>query len=627
MHSFFYRVLLAGLFSLLLYAPLLAQKVNKPLSLTECGTRELNPQQRQALEAEAAFALRIKQATQGKATVLTYVPIRPHILRRSNGTGGFTLSQLNQVMALTNSRFLQGGVGIQFYLAGTTPDYVDNDTWFANFDGVEATEDAIANSRDATNAMNAYFTQTMPYNGYAYYPANRMSSTRMFLNGTLDTYYLGSGTMPHELGHNFNLMHTFGSTSTTTELVTRGAGANCTTAGDLVCDTPADPGRSYPGFATAIQNGCDAYTGTCVDANGATFSPDVTNLMSYYNSTACRSFFSTGQYTRIDAGLAVRQSHTAYTLNFPSTTVNAPTNIIAASSGAGVTVTWTDNASNEMGYFVERSTAPTTGFVAIGGVAPNVTSFADTKAPGSTTAYYRIRPSNSTGGISTIVSVVTPACRPIFSNGCDSGDGINSFSFNNTLLSQNTGCGNTATSYSQYTATTAAVTAGVTYPFSGTLLSTIYTEGIAIWADLNRNGSFSDAGELLFQRSPASTSFGGSLTVPVGTSAGLLPIRIVAAENVTPGNPCGSYSYGETEDYVLTVTGGTTCTAMTTTKAGDWTDPTVWSCNRVPVSTDVVSVGHTISVPTAVTGRALKITYGAGGRVSFSAGGRVRLGP
>ena len=39
------------------------------------------------------------------------------------------------------------------------------------------------------------------------------------------------------------------------------------------------------------------------------------------------------------------------------------------------------------------------------------------------------------------------------------------------------------------------------------------------------------------------------------------------------------------------------CTAMTTLKAGSWLDPAVWSCNRIPVSTDAVVVAHPVTVP------------------------------
>jgi trimeric autotransporter adhesin len=478
--------------------------------------------------------------------------------------------------------------------------------------------------------MNAYFTQTMPYNGYAYYPANALYSTRIFLNGTLDTYYLGSGTMPHELGHNFNLIHTFGESSVSTELVTRGAGANCTTAGDLICDTPADPGRDYTGFSTAVQNGCDTYTGTCLDANGATFSPDVTNLMSYYNATACRSRFSNGQYNRIDGGLALRQSHTAYSLTAVSTNVSPVTNLTASLSGGSVVLTWTDNANNEMGYFIERSTtSANTGFLPIGGVAPNILTFTDTKPPSGITAYYRVRPSNSTGNISTVISLITPVCRPSFSMGCGSNDGLKSFVISGTVLSQNTGC--SVGSYSQYTAVTPMVTAGQPYSLSGVLLSTVSTdqEGITIWADLNRNGSFSEAGEQLFQTpTTVTSSFSGSLTIPASTSAGLLNIRVLVVYKASPGpgDPCGSYQYGETEDYRLNVVALPTCTVMATTKAGSWNDPTVWSCNRVPVSNDAVSVRHIITVPANAICKALKVSYTASGKVLYNAGGKLNLG-
>ncbi len=588
--------------------PALAQ-TTKPTQPLLCGTEELAPAQRQALEAEAAFALKTKRATQGKATVITYVPIRPHILRRSNGTGGFTMSQLNTVMALTNRRYLQNGLGIQFYLAGTSPDYVDNDTWFTNFDGLSATENAIANPRDASNAMNAYFTQGMPNNGYAYFPDNALYSTRMFLKGTLDTYYLGSGTMPHELGHNFNLIHTFGTDAATDELVTRGAGKNCDIAGDLVCDTPADPGRSYPGFSVTNQNGCDAYTGNCQDANGASFSPDVTNLMSYYNSTACRDHFTPGQYDRIDAGLATRQGHTAYSLNYPSTNINAPTDVVATRAGNTMVITWQDNATNEMGYFIERSTTSSTGgFTPIGGVAPNVTTFTDNEAPANGAVYYRVRPSNSTGNISAVI------CRPVFVYGCTRAVGFDGFTINNVVLSQNTGCASGTVGYSAYYNTLPTVLPGQAYSFSGTLLGN--QVGITIWADLNRNGSFGDAGEKLFQTPAATltTTFSGNLTIPVGTTPGGLPLRIASSYLNVPAGPCNNYDDGETEDYQLNVV-----TTRYVSQAGTNTNPasaTSWASATADLrgAIDISQAGDWVFVKTGL----YKPTTGADRTISFA---------
>lgn len=43
----------------------------------------------------------------------------------------------------------------------------------------------------------------------------------------------------------------------------------------------------------------------------------------------------------------------------------------------------------------------------------------------------------------------------------------------------------------------------------------------------------------------------------------------------------------------------TPCTTMYTTKSGDINDPTVWSCNRIPAATDIITIetGHIINIP------------------------------
>ncbi|WP_018619059.1 fibronectin type III domain-containing protein, partial [Spirosoma luteum] len=157
-----------------------------------------------------------------------------------------------------------------------------------------------------------------------------------------------------------------------------------------------------PGFNYIYVDGCNRYdpNSTARDANGDPYAPSFSNIMSYYNNwtDACPHDFTPGQNDRMLAGLALRQSHTSYTLDAPPTNVSAPTNFTASPNGFSVRLTWQDNANNEMGYFVERSTSPTTGFVPIGGVAPDGVSFTDTKVTVNTQYYYRIRPSNTTTG-------------------------------------------------------------------------------------------------------------------------------------------------------------------------------------------------------------------------------------
>ena len=562
------RNILQGLIiCFLLPGTLLAQHPVLPL----CATADLTAAQRQQLNQEAAQALAQKRASNAVFTSITYVPIRPHILRRSNGTGGMSLSSINQVIAVTNSYYLTNGYGIQFYFCGTSPDFVDNDAQYNSLNN----EAAVTQGHDVTNALNQYYVNSFSTGagGYAYYPANGLYSTRSFiLNEVGNEDDMGNRLIPHELGHNFNLVHTFGErtgngtlgSGTTLELVTRGAGANCTTEGDYLCDTPADP-YNMVGASLTTVNGCVQYdpNSTARDANGQAYMPSVENIMSYY--FPCTHNFTAGQYDRMQAGLALRQTHTAYTLDCPPTAVATPTNVTATIQTGNVLLTWQDNATNEMGYFIERSTSLMSGFLPIGGVGPNTTTFTDLKTTAYTVYYYRIRPSNATtNGISQAVTIRTPGCHPTYSYApaCTYGDGLASLAVSGTLLSQNSGC--SPNGYGIFNATSVTIVAGQTYPLSGTLLSSSYAEGAAIWADLNRDGLFDTSqGELLFLTSGTVTgNFSGNLTLPASLTTGDLTIRVVVSYSVTPTNPCGTYAYGETEDYVLSV-GNPSSTSLT----------------------------------------------------------------
>lgn len=547
------RLLFPGILLFLLIPEVtLAQQTPRD-NLPICITPDLSEARRKNLSSQALLALRSKMVTSANPAVITYVPIRPHIFRRSNGTGGMTLAKLNNVMAITNGYYLINGAGIQFYFCGTTPDYIDNDQLY---NGFMAFNESSVDGRDAPNAMNQYYVNEFSQSGlggYAYFPdENTLGSTRSFILNESNETDLANRLLPHELGHNFGLLHTFGiSSSGTTELVTRGAGANCAVTGDELCDTPADP-YYLPGASTTAINGCPVYNGTATDAQGNAFAPSISNIMSYY--FPCTHDFTPGQYSRMQAGLALRESHTAYSLDCPATAVSAPSNLAVAIVDENVVLTWQDNADNEMGYFVERSTSATSGFIPVGGAAPNETTFTDLKIEGLTTYFYRIRPSNATtDGLSTVVSVTTPVCHPQYTNGCALGDGLDGFVLNGTTLSQNSGC--STGSYDSFTATSSTLTAGASYNFTGTLIPSNYQQGVSVWADLNRNNLFEiNLGELIYQTpDPLTGQFSGVLALPANLTTGSLSIRVVVRYKTIPLDPCGSYDYGETEDYLLSV--------------------------------------------------------------------------
>jgi len=109
-----------------------------------------------------------------------------------------------------------------------------------------------------------------------------------------------------------------------------------------------------------------------------------------------------------------------------------------------------------------------------------------------------------------------------------------------------------ASGYSDFTAQglnvsdNETVTVSLTPGFSGSS----YTEYWKVWIDYNRDGDFEDTGEEVFSTS-GSSSVSGSFTVPASAS-GNTRMRVSMSYGSVPPC-CGTFSYGEVEDYTVIV--------------------------------------------------------------------------
>ena len=86
-----------------------------------------------------------------------------------------------------------------------------------------------------------------------------------------------------------------------------------------------------------------------------------------------------------------------------------------AASTSRINLSWTDNASNESGFRIERS-PDGTAFAEIATVGANATSYANTGLTAATQYWYRVRAYNNTGASSyagpTSATTLAPAPQP-----------------------------------------------------------------------------------------------------------------------------------------------------------------------------------------------------------------------
>lgn len=92
-----------------------------------------------------------------------------------------------------------------------------------------------------------------------------------------------------------------------------------------------------------------------------------------------------------------------------------------------IDLAWQDNSNNELGFYIEGSPDGSTGWVMIGEVGPNITSYRAKNLSCSTPYYFRVKAYNDIGysGSSNTVSETTRACTfctPAYILGCGQSD-------------------------------------------------------------------------------------------------------------------------------------------------------------------------------------------------------------
>ena len=145
-------------------------------------------------------------------------------------------------------------------------------------------------------------------------------------------------------------------------------------------------------------------------------------------------------------------------------------------------------------------------------------------------------------------------CVPSYGSACSSADFINRFTFN-TLNKINSGCNGQANNYIYDQSATTTVLAGSSYLMTMQSGSS-YGQGFGVWIDYNHNGSYADAGEFVYASPSASTAlFSTNVAIPTNAMLGKTRVRVrcAYATTLSASNYCSSFSYGETEEYDITI--------------------------------------------------------------------------
>ncbi|MDR3328209.1 MAG: hypothetical protein LBT04_08905, partial [Prevotellaceae bacterium] len=213
-----------------------------------------------------------------------------HVIRHSNGIGGQSTQAVNSAFEILNEDYADHNIS---FVWNNQIDYIDNDSYYSS------STSSIFNVNNHSNGVDIYLFSDDVWNAGGL--ANGVgNSSEFYVGGRFweSPYYslVTSHVISHEMGHVLFLWHTHhgtynegGNDSPCKELVN---GSNCSSCGDYICDTPADPHIQFN-----VDNNCQ-WLGSGVDANGNSYKPDTRNIMSYSIPT-CMGYFSEGQGIRM----------------------------------------------------------------------------------------------------------------------------------------------------------------------------------------------------------------------------------------------------------------------------------------------------------------------------------------
>jgi hypothetical protein len=210
------------------------------------------------------------------------IPIRVHIVRNIKGLAGVTTSNIKASIVTANNYFKNAG--LRFFIDSI--DYVNDYNYSFitnNYLKKELLTKYTVTSKINLFLVDSIYTGSQRSYGFTYFP-NEADSNYIYL----DKNYTDGNSLSTMLGHFMGLLSTH-ETLGGRELANE---TNCSSSGDFICDTYADPD-----LFNAVIDSCK-YIGSNRDDSGKYYVPSVANIMS--NSLPiCKCILTPLQYRRI----------------------------------------------------------------------------------------------------------------------------------------------------------------------------------------------------------------------------------------------------------------------------------------------------------------------------------------
>lgn len=210
------------------------------------------------------------------------IPVSVHIVMNIEGSAGVSQGNILNSITLANTYFKNAG--LQFFIDST--DIINDYNYsFITYNKLRKellTKHAIP-KRINLFLVDSVKTGTFRSYGFTYFP-DEPDSNFIFL----DKNYAGGNSLTTMLGHYMGLLSTH-ETAGGRELASE---QNCSSAGDFICDTYADPD-----LFSQVDDSC-RYTGSMRDDNGRYYVPSAANIMSD-SPDICRCILTPLQYRRI----------------------------------------------------------------------------------------------------------------------------------------------------------------------------------------------------------------------------------------------------------------------------------------------------------------------------------------